>query len=205
MTRKFIYFDLGKVLLDFDVEVMCGQVAAAAGINVARVKEIVFGSGLQERYESGQVSSREFYETFCAQAGTRPDYDVLERAGSDIFTPNYSMLPIVAQLAQAGYRLGILSNTCESHWEHCLARYRILQESFSVYALSYRIQASKPNPEIFLAAAEMAGCRPEDIFYTDDIAGHIAGARAVGFDAVVYTSTPQLAAELRARKLRFNY
>ena len=59
------------------------------------------------------------------------------------------MLPIVAQLVQSGWRLGILSNTCEGHWEHCLGRYAILRECFSVYALSYRIGQSKPAAAIF--------------------------------------------------------
>jgi glucose-1-phosphatase len=205
MQPKFIYFDLGKVLLDFSVEQMCGQMGEAAGIDAARVKDAVFASGLQLRYEAGQVSSREFYETFCRQTGTCPDYDALLRAGSDIFTPKYSMLPIVSQLSQAGCRMGILSNTCEGHWEHCIHRYRILRECFSVCALSYRIGVCKPDAAIFTTAAEMAGCRPEEIFYTDDIAGHVAGARAAGFDAVQYTTTPLLVAELRARGVAFNY
>ena len=115
------------------------------------------------------------------------------------------MLPVVSQLAAAGYRLGILSNTCEGHWEHCLRRYRILAENFSVHALSYRIGACKPDAAIFRAAAELAGCRPEKIFYIDDVAGHVAGARAAGFDAVQYTTTAELVEELRKRGVEFNY
>jgi HAD superfamily hydrolase (TIGR01509 family) len=71
--------------------------------------------------------------------------------------------------------------------------------------LSYRLRACKPDAAIFRAAAEMAGCRPAEIFYTDDMPGHIAGARAVGFDAVQFTSARELAAELRERGVRFNY
>ena len=42
-------------------------------------------------------------------------------------------------------------------------------------------------------------------FYVDDIAGHVAGARSVGFDAVQYTSTDALVAQLRERGVAFNY
>ena len=126
-------------------------------------------------------------------------------AAADIFTLNLPIVPVVAQLAQAGYPLGILSNTCEAHWEYCRRRYRIVADGFRVHALSFRIRECKPHPAIFGAAADLAGCRPEQIFYVDDIAGHVAGARAVGFDAVQYTSTPELAAELRNRGLEFNY
>jgi HAD superfamily hydrolase (TIGR01549 family) len=101
--------------------------------------------------------------------------------------------------------LGVLSNTCQSHWEHCRRKFCILRESFSVYALSYEIHEMKPDAAIFQAAAELAGVAPEQIFFTDDMAGHVAGARAAGVDAVQYVSTPQLAAELRSRGVRVNY
>ncbi len=115
------------------------------------------------------------------------------------------MWPLVAQLFEAGYRLGILSNTCDGHWSHCIKRYGILRDFFSVHALSYKIGAMKPSAVIFCKAAEMAGCRPEDIFYTDDIAGHVAGAKAAGFDAVVYETTRGLVDELRKRDVNFCY
>jgi HAD superfamily hydrolase (TIGR01509 family) len=74
-----------------------------------------------------------------------------------------------------------------------------------IHALSYRIGACKPDVAIFRRAAELAGQRPQDIFFTDDLAENVAGAKAAGFDAVQYTSTPQLVAELRQRGIRFNY
>lgn len=87
------------------------------------------------------------------------------------------MLPVVVQLYQAGHRLGVLSNTCEGHWNHCLRRYTMLRELFSVYALSFEIGAVKPDAAIFRKAAELAGCQPDEIFYADDIPGHVAGAK----------------------------
>lgn len=202
---EFLYFDLGRVLVDFSVERMLRQMGEVAGLDPARVEQAVFQDGLQQRYELGQISTRQFYHIFCERTSTRPDYETLRRAGSDIFEVIPDMLPVVAQLGQAGYRMGILSNTCESHWEHCLRRFRLVAETFQVHALSYRIGAAKPEAAIFLAAAEMAGCRPQEVFYVDDMAEHVAGAKAVGFDAVQYTSTPALVGELRARGLRFSY
>jgi putative hydrolase of the HAD superfamily len=202
---KFLYLDLGRVLLHFSVDRMCRQMAELAGVAPAMVSSILFQGDLQNRYERGEISGAEFHEAFCRASGTRSDYAALTRAGSDIFEINVTMLPVVSQLRAAGHRLGILSNTCEGHWEHCLARFRILAEDFQVYTLSYRLGAVKPNAEIYRDAARLAGVRPEEIFFTDDIEANVAGARAVGFDAVHYTSTPRLVAELRARGIRFNY
>ena len=202
---SFIYFDLGKVLVDFDVDQMCRQLGEVAGVSAARVWEVLYDQGLQKQYELGKVSGREFYESFCRQTGTRPDYDALERAGSDIFELNANAVPLVAQLGQAGYRLGVLSNTCRSHWEHCTRRYRIVAEAFEVHTLSFEVHASKPEAAIFEAAAEAASTPPEEIFFVDDIPENVAGASAAGFDAVQYTTAPQLAADLRRRAVRFNF
>jgi HAD superfamily hydrolase (TIGR01509 family) len=205
MAPEFLYFDLGKVLLHFDHQQMFRQMGEVAGIDAQRVHAVLFEAGLQTEYELGQISSEAFYESFCERTGTRPDRDALARAANDIFELNVSILPVVAQLQHAGYRLGILSNTCWSHWEHCTRRFCILADAFGVHALSCEIHAAKPDPAIYAAAAERAGVAGQEIFFTDDNPENVAGARAAGFDAVQYISTPQLAAELRKRGLQFNY
>jgi len=202
---KFLYFDLGMVLVNFDVRVMCRQMGDVAGMDPARVYQVLLEHPLQKEYERGRITTREFFEGFCRATGTRPDLDALIRAGSDIFELNASMVPVAAQLYRAGWRMGILSNTCESHWEHCLRRFPLLGELFEVDALSYRIGAAKPEAAIFAAAAELAGVAPEAIFFTDDLPGHVSGAQAVGFDAVQFISPPQLVADLRARGVSLNY
>jgi glucose-1-phosphatase len=205
LTLKFLYFDLGNVLLHFDVGVMCQQMAAVADIGPADVFQAVLTTPLQGDYELGRISTREFYEGFCRQTRTRPDRHALLEAASDIFHLNVGMIPVVTQLRHAGYRLGILSNTCESHWEHCLRRYAVLRELFDAHVLSYVVGAAKPDPSIYQAAARLAGVGPQEIFFTDDIARNVEAARAAGFDAVQFTSAPQLVNELWGRSLRFNY
>lgn len=204
-SPRFLYFDLGNVLVTFDVGVMCRQMAEVAGTTPQQVMEAVLDGGLQHRYELGRITTRQFYEGFCRATGTAPDFDALVQAASDIFHLRPSLVPIVAHLHHAGYRLGVLSNTCEAHWEHCRRRFAILDALFEVHALSYRIGAAKPDAAIFHAAAELAGVEPAEIFFTDDLPGHVAGARSAGLDAVQFTSVPELVEELRKRSLRFNY
>jgi FMN phosphatase YigB (HAD superfamily) len=204
MQPRFLYFDLGKVLVEFDIGRMFAQLGEVAGIDPARVRQVVMEGGLQKQYETGRISTDEFHEAFCRQTHTRPDRDVLIHAGSDIFDLNLGMLPVVSQLQQAGYRLGILSNTCPSHWEYCRSCFRIVDEAFETHVLSCEVKAAKPDEAIFRAAVELAGVAPSDIFFVDDMPEHVAGAKAVGLDAVQYTSTAGLVGELRRRGVRFN-
>ncbi len=205
MPLTFLYFDLGNVLLNFSGKRMFRQIGEVADIDPERVREVLFGGTLQAQYERGAIDGDGFYEAFCRETETRADRASLAHAGSDIFEPNVSMIPVVTQLQAAGWPTGILSNTCDAHWEFCKRRYRILTEGFSVYALSYELKSAKPEPAIFQAAAKLAGVPPDEIFFVDDTPGHVEGAKAAGFDAVQYTSTPELVAELRARGVAFNH
>lgn len=203
---RFLYFDLGNVLLNFDHRLACRQMGEVAGVPADVVWEVVFAGDLEMRYEAGEIGDREFFEIFCRQTGSRPDFDALLAAGSRIFTPNVSIIPVVAALMAAGRRLGILSNTCPGHWSYCAGgRYALIGRGFEVYALSYELGACKPSAKIYQGAAELAGVTPGEIFFVDDVAGHVAAAREIGFDAVLYTTTRQLVADLRKRGIDFNY
>lgn len=202
---RFVYFDLGRVMVNFDVHRMCRQMGQVAGIPADRVHKIVFGNGLQHDYETGRISTVEFYERFCQEAAHRPPQDALVQAAVDIFWLNLDTLPVVAQLQAARIPLGVLSNTCHIHWEHCRQRFSLLQRGFRTYTLSYHVRATKPESAIFAAAAQAAGVAPEEIFFVDDLPQHVAGAAEFGFQAVQYVDAPTLARDLRAGGIRFNY
>ncbi len=205
-TPAFLYFDLGNVLLNFDTQIACRQMAALTGLTSQRVREVVFASGLQARYERGEVSGREFYDTLCAASGARPDYDALHHAGAAMFDLNVPVMPIVAHLYAARYRLGILSNTCESHWRYVSGgRYVMIRDGFELSVLSYHERTCKPEAAIYLRAAELAGVEPHRIFFVDDRPENVEGALQVGLDAVLYEGPRHLAAVLRSRGVEFNY
>ncbi len=206
MSAKFIYFDLGNVILYFSHERMCRQMAAVAGVTPEKVRDVLFTGDIKTQFELGQTSATECYEAFCQKLDVRPDRAALERAGNDIFDLNVSILPLIVQLEAAGYRLGILSNICQNHWKWvCDGRFGLLPDVFEVHALSYQIQAMKPDPKIYIAAAELAGVSPSEIFFLDDIEGHVLAARAAGFDAVQYTTTRVLGETMRKRGIRSNF
>lgn len=206
MSPKFLYFDLGNVLLRFSHPRMCRQLAEVAEVPVEVMYEALFGSGLELEYEAGAVGTAEFYERLCEALGRRPPRDALARAASDIFELNLPIVPLVSALRAAGYRLGILSNTSPLHWDfYADGRYSLIPSAFETLALSYELRALKPQPEIYLRAAKLAGVAPREVFFTDDVPDNVAGARAAGFDAVTYIGPVELARELRARGVQMNY
>ena len=203
---RFFYFDLGNVLLKFDHRRAARQMAEVSGVPAERIWDVVFAGGLNEKIDAGELTTEEFYEQFCRELGCRPEKDALAYAASDIFELNYSMSAVLGRLAAARKRLGLLSNTCDMHWQYFgTGRYWFVPREFEAIVLSYRVQLMKPDPKIFLYAAELAGVRPEEVFYVDDMPQHVAGARAVGFDAVRYTTTAAFVADLAKRGVWLAY
>ncbi|RMG03402.1 MAG: HAD family phosphatase [Planctomycetota bacterium] len=202
---RFLYFDLGRVLINFDVDRMCRQMAEVSGVAPDAVYRVVFEDGIQHDYEVGRISTAEFYDRYCKALDCRPPQDRLIEAAADIFWPNLDTLPILAGLLAARAPLGILSNTCHIHWEHCRRRFSILDGGYRAFVLSYQARASKPDPKIFATAIEQAGVSPDEIFFVDDLPQHVEGATRAGLTAVQYTDAGRLARDLHNLGVCFNY
>lgn len=204
MAIRFIFFDLGKVLVNFDLDQMMGQVAEVAGVGVDEVAAALFDDRLHERFELGELTIDEYHRGFCERIGRQPDLEELHRAATEFFELNTRILPIISALVQTRVPLGILSNTCVSHWEYCRKRYAFLRECFQVPIPSYTVGLLKPDRAIYDLAAERAGVAPEEVFFTDDILENVEGAQAAGWNAVQFTGARQLAEELRNRGVAVN-
>lgn len=198
---RFIYFDLGNVLVNFDHHRGARQMAEVAGISEQLVWEVVFEGDLLQEYERGAITTREFYEAFCARTQTRPDCDALLLAASDIFELNESIVSLLVELRDRGHRLGILSNTNESHWNFVAdGRFPIVRDCFERYALSYKMRSAKPDLAAYKIAAELVGVAPAEIFFTDDRLDNVKAARQAGIDAVQFVGVAALREQLRIRE-----
>ncbi len=201
---KFLYFDLGNVLLSFCHDRMTRQVAAVFGVEEAKVRAATLDgptqSSPQWRFEQGLIGEPEFYEHLCTALGSRPDRAALDLAASDIFAPIDQTWHIVRRLHAGGARLGILSNTNPTHWRFVTdGRYPILTECFELAVLSYEAQSMKPDRVIYEQAIARAGEPAGEVFFVDDREDNIAGALEAGLDAVVFRSAQGLERDLIAR------
>jgi FMN phosphatase YigB (HAD superfamily) len=200
MTPRFIYFDMGNVIVTFDRERAVRNVAAVCGGPPDRVREALAADSLSGALERGEIDWNAFHAEFSRQTGTRSDPTELAEAYSDMFELSFGMLPVLAGLERAGCRRGILSNTCGVHWEHLLSRgFGVLPDAFEILAFSHEIGAVKPDLAIFHRAQALAGVEPSAIFFTDDLPEHVEAARRAGWDAELFTGPLPLARSLEAR------
>jgi len=200
---KAIIFDLGKVLVPFDFKRGYTRLEPLCGIPAAEIPDRIRPTGLVQRFESGGIESRDFFDQLSSHLNLRATYNDFCDIWSSIFLPE-TLIPesMIAELAR-NYPLILLSNTNAIHFEMIQENYPILRH-FRDLVLSYKVGAMKPAALIYQKAIEAAGCRPEECFFTDDIAEYVAGAKQQGIDAVQFQSAGQIRNELRARGVDVN-
>ena len=204
MAIKFIYFDLGNVLLDFNHERGYEQIAAVSGLSTTEVRAALVDSGLSDQYDVGQLSTDEFRKAFCDATGTTATVADLATAWGDIFDIKPQTVAVAASLLSTGHQIGILTNTCEAHWEYAVQRFTPLSLFFDPVIKSYQAKVMKPDSGIFKVATEAVGLAPEQIFFTDDREENVNAALEYGWQAVQFSSALQLANELESRGVSFN-
>ena len=194
---KAIIFDLGKVLVHFDFKRGYRELEGLCPYPAAEIPKRLGSTGLVARFETGLIQPHDFVEQLSRILDLHVDYARFCRIWSCIFAETLVPESMLEGLA-ARYRLLLLSNTNAIHFEMIRQSYPMIRH-FHHLILSYEVKAMKPRPEIFHAAVARAGCRPEECFFTDDMAEFVEGAQKVGIDAVQFRSAEQLAEELKSR------
>lgn len=195
--HKAVVFDLGKVLVPFDFKIGYRALEGACPYSADEIRSRIAQSGLVKPFETGLIEPEDFFTQLSAALGLSIGYEGFCQAWSSIFFGQLIADKVLESLA-ARYRLLLLSNTNAIHWQMIRANYPMLRY-FHGCVLSFEERAMKPDPAIYRALVARAGCRPEECFFTDDIALNVEGARLMGIDAVQFESPAQLQREMASR------
>jgi len=187
MDSRFIFFDLGNVLVTFDHRTAAQQLAQAADRPMERVWGTVFASDLQTRYETGWVTDEEYAQEVNRMLGSNLPTTSVLAAISTIFQPNWPILPVLERVRAAGIPMGILSNTCDAHWQWLMRRdWPMLHGWFEHCVLSYEVGCMKPAGGIYEACERACGRLGAQIFFTDDRQENVAAAAERGWQTHLF-------------------
>ena len=188
---KTIIFDLGKVILNFDHMLICEGIARYSKYSSNDVCQLGFNSEIFELYDKGKVKSEDLFQWVLRRFDIDISYDTFKSVWSDIFSLNYPLEILLSSLKKNGYKLVLISNTNELHFDFIRENFKVI-ELFDDLVLSYRIGYSKPHKEIFREALKRVGLSPEECVYIDDIEEFCKAAEDMGINSIVYRSTEQL-------------
>jgi putative hydrolase of the HAD superfamily len=195
---KALIFDLGGVIVPFDFKRGYAFMQDRCGLAAEDIRGRIGATDLVRRYESGKVESHAFVSELCGVLNADFSYEEFCKIWYSIFLPQTLIEDELVAALGARYPLVLLSNTNQIHFEMLEQGYPILRH-FRRRALSYKVGAMKPSPIIYEAAVALAGCRPGECFFTDDVPPYVEGACQAGIDAVQFQNREQLERDLRAR------
>lgn len=194
---RAIIFDFGNVVCTFDMKLFGQRLSQLSGIPIERFDEMMKVSyHLSREYETGLVTSDEFYAHVTTKIGSFVDKREFIRAFSNIFTPIPSTFRLIKSLKPA-YKLGLLSNTNEWHYEYGIKTVEVYP-LFDAVTLSFQVKAMKPDERIYRDALSKLGCPPEQCVYIDDLQENVDAAAGLGITGIRYTGHAALIDALRA-------
>jgi putative hydrolase of the HAD superfamily len=106
-------------------------------------------------------------------------------------TLDEAMLDMFRKLKAGGVPTGLLSNS----WGGGYPR-ELFPDMFDAVVISGEVGMRKPEPRIFLHAAELLGLPPGECVFIDDIQANITAAEQIGFTGVLHNGADDTAQQV---------
>ena len=188
---KVICLDLGKVIVDYDPTIPLNALGARSALSMPEIMQVLADREPLLQFDRGRYSRSDFYRTMCARLRLDVSTEEFEQLWTSLFLPE-PLLPESFLLSlKRRYRLLMLSNVNEVHFEFIWKNYPLVRH-IEDRLLSYELGCLKPEPAIYRIAIDRAGVRPEEIFFADDRPENVEAARQAGIVATCFQSEQQL-------------
>lgn len=177
---KFIYFDVGGVLLDW-----------RKGFQNASEKYKIPESAIYKIAEKywdhiGRGGDTEAYMAELAGLfGLSQPYPDLTDFWTDHHIPILETHALAVELKKS-YRLGLLTNAERGAMQHAARKGLLPDVQWDAVIDSSVLGVIKPERKIYEIAERMAGVDPEEIFFTDDVKEHVLAAKKRGWQGLVF-------------------
>jgi len=197
---KAIVFDLGNVLIPFDINIFIKRINNLnPGLGDKFLENFHSNYQLHRDFERGKIPEETFIEKMLDILDNKIDPSTFCIYYSDIFTLNEDVISLLPVLKK-NYKLFLLSNTDSLHEKYGWRKYDFFHH-FEKLILSHRVGAVKPEEKIYRAVEEVSGFLPEEHFFIDDISDYVNAAKEFGWDAVQFVDYPALLNDLKERNI----
>ena len=196
MTKAFI-FDFGRVISAQKPDAVFHGYEAELGLAPGTINTIMFDSPYWQRALVGEMDLSAYWQAIGPALNLHTAGAVA--AFRDRYYMDEKINPGVLQLLQrlfGRYKLAILSNhppglhAWLADWE--------IDGLFDVVVCSGDEGMAKPDPRVFYLTLERLGLSPPEAAFIDDTEGHVAAARALGMQGMLFTTADMLEKDLGA-------
>jgi glucose-1-phosphatase len=193
---KAIIFDFGNVICKFDMRIFVEKISQLANTPASKMQDILHQSfPLARDYETGLISSDEFFGRISRMYGLSLPKQKFVHAFVEVFTPIPPTFHLIGKL-KPRYKLGLLSNTNEWHFEYGIKPVEVFP-LFDSVTLSFEVKAMKPAEKIYKDALDKLSLNAAECVYIDDIKENADAASHIGMHGIHYTTHDDLVNSLQ--------
>jgi len=186
-VRKHFIFDLGNVMVDFDLNLIYRRVSELSG------RTVVTDFHLQDSdqvfaVETGKISDQDYLDGLCKTIGVELTMEQLIGLWQEAFTLNPAGLVLFEELKNQGHPVHFLSNLA---WHNMEAIRRNWPDFFNQSVenfFSYELGFHKPDERIYCAALKHLNVEPSDCFFMDDKPENVEAGRDLGMNACCFSA-----------------
>ena len=184
LSRSFIYFDMGGVLLDFKPSL--NALSKVIGLDYEIVRRYFLSH--DDALCKGELSPNKFLHILEVCSGETAPFEDFVEFWVDHFQPITTMHNLLLSLSAEGVNIGLLTNIYPGTFEFAISSGKIPNIRYDVVVKSYEEGLVKPDPNIFRLAELKTGRNPQEIIFVDDSARNIEIARSLGWNCFYFDS-----------------
>jgi len=192
---KVIFFDLGNVLVHVFPERSIRRLAVLLNTTERTVEAMWQDNKLHfNEFEKGLITAQQLFDRVFKNNEIIHADDFFD-AFTRMFELNRKVADLAASLSR-NYRLSIISNTNQLHYDKIKSDYGDIMALFTHPITSFEMHAQKPDAEIYRYALEKLNCAPKEAILIDDKEENIVAAIENGIYGIQYSSSEILQQEL---------
>lgn len=183
-NAQTIIFDIGKVLIDFNIEYIAKQMLP---IRLFRYIKEPFFTDQWLKLDAGTVTSSESSKLICNKFNLQGDEKLFQNI-MDNFCKECQPLPLastIKELKKQGKKVYLLTNYGDNSFTVSRKHFPFLQE-VDGEVVSARVKVCKPEKEIYTILLNKYNIDPSTAVYIDDNFDNIKAGRALNIDSIWY-------------------
>ena len=174
--KKCVLFDLGGVLYTIDHESVLKGLLECSGRSGSEIKSVLFSPELHDGYESGAITSSQFYETIKKRFRCDINFDRFKSIWNSLLVKREDMFRMALELSK-NIDLSVLSNTNEMNAEILV---KDLKGIIKDFVFSFEVGCMKPDRRIYGIALDRVNLNPESVLFIDDREENVYAAVDLG-------------------------
>jgi len=202
LRLRAVVFDYGMVLTGPPDPEAHAALLRITGLPPDRFEPLYWAD--RHDYDLGKLTGLAFWEKLLRDAGLSlapgAAEELVQCDARMWTTENPAMLAWQQQLKQRGILTAILSNMGDNVLANVEREFAWIH-NFDVLVWSFQLRMAKPDPAIYRQLLDRLGTLPSETLFLDDKMVNIEAARALGIQALQFSTVEQLRADLIAAGL----